>query len=160
MTEIRKKVFQGLDTHKSPEPRHSQLIAGEVEIEGSRERDNYRVPITGTEMEPGRPWGEAYKEQQEKNDPHSRANPYGSCPICDKFYQPEQGVCSVANTCKCPPGATKKDESELKIAARKVLEGFDKEIFVRNTENDGDSDWAVKLMPYIIAMQKLTDLTK
>ena len=37
-------------------------------------------------------------------------------------------------------------------AIAKVLEGFDLGVFVRSTEHDGDSDWAIKCFPYIRAL--------
>ena len=37
----------------------------------------------------------------------------------------------------------------------KILEGFDKGIFVRNTDGDSAPDWAIKLFPYIAALGRL-----
>lgn len=45
-------------------------------------------------------------------------------------------------------------------AVAKVLEGFDKGIFVRNVEGDVASDWAVKAFPYLQALGKLAALTQ
>ena len=43
--------------------------------------------------------------------------------------------------------------SEEAVAAiRKTLEGFDKQIFVRNIEGDTAPDWAIKAFPYIRAL--------
>ena len=49
-----------------------------------------------------------------------------------------------------PPSAPEERED---IA--KVLEGFDKGVFVRSTDNDHESGWAVKLLPYIGALQRI-----
>lgn len=40
-------------------------------------------------------------------------------------------------------------------AIRKVLEGFDKGVFVRNIERDADPAWAVKLLAYLGALAVL-----
>ena len=40
-------------------------------------------------------------------------------------------------------------------AAAMVLKGFGAGIFVRNTENDHQADWAVKALPYITALGRL-----
>jgi len=39
---------------------------------------------------------------------------------------------------------------------RKVLEGFDTDIFVRSIEGDGDPGWALRLAPYLAALGRLT----
>jgi hypothetical protein len=44
---------------------------------------------------------------------------------------------------------------DLKKAIKKVLEGFDTEVFIRNTAHDGDPDWALKLLPYLRAVGTL-----
>lgn len=41
---------------------------------------------------------------------------------------------------------------ELRDAIAKVLEGFEQGIFVRSTESDDDSAWAIKLYPYLRAL--------
>ena len=33
-----------------------------------------------------------------------------------------------------------------------VLRGFDEGVFVRNVKGDGESDWAIKLMPFVRAL--------
>ena len=39
----------------------------------------------------------------------------------------------------------------------KVLEGFDEGYFVRGTQNDHESDWAIKVLPYLQALGKLKE---
>lgn len=41
-------------------------------------------------------------------------------------------------------------------AAAIVCEAFDKGIFVRSTKNDADPRWAIKLVPYLIALGQVT----
>lgn len=48
--------------------------------------------------------------------------------------------------------------TDLRAAASKVVEGFTKGFFTRSTKGDGESDWAVKLLPYIAALGKLSNL--
>lgn len=38
---------------------------------------------------------------------------------------------------------------------RIILEGFDKGIFVRNTDDDHNSDWAIRFSRYILALGRL-----
>jgi hypothetical protein len=38
-----------------------------------------------------------------------------------------------------------------------VLEAFDKRIFVRNIEGDGDPMWGIKLIPYLLALKHLAE---
>ena len=38
---------------------------------------------------------------------------------------------------------------------RKVLEGFDQKIFIRDISGDHRSDWAVTVMPYLAAVGRL-----
>ena len=45
----------------------------------------------------------------------------------------------------------------LRAEVAKVLEGFDLGFFVRNTKDDGRSDWAVRFFPYAVALGKLAD---
>ena len=40
---------------------------------------------------------------------------------------------------------------------RKLLEGFANGIFIRSTDGDGRSDWAIRLLPYITAMARLQE---
>ena len=47
--------------------------------------------------------------------------------------------------------------ARLKEQVAKVLEGFDRKIFVRNIEGDGASDWAVKCFPYLRALGILAE---
>ena len=42
-------------------------------------------------------------------------------------------------------------------AVAKVLEGFDRGIFVRSTDDDGDAGWVVRLLPYITALAVLRE---
>ena len=46
---------------------------------------------------------------------------------------------------------------QAKDAARTILDGFDKGVFNRNITNDGESAWAIKLLPYIVALAKLQE---
>jgi len=36
-----------------------------------------------------------------------------------------------------------------------VLDGFERGVFIRNTENDGAPDWAIVILPYIRAIAVL-----
>jgi hypothetical protein len=45
----------------------------------------------------------------------------------------------------------------LDRAIRKVLEGFDKGVFLRNTANDALPDWAIKQSPYLTALAILSE---
>lgn len=42
-------------------------------------------------------------------------------------------------------------------AIRTLLRGFEEGVFVRNTANDNDPAWAIKLLPYLRAMNVLQD---
>lgn len=42
-------------------------------------------------------------------------------------------------------------------AAKKVLEGFEKDVFVRNVDGDGDPAWAIKFFPYARALSVLQE---
>jgi hypothetical protein len=44
---------------------------------------------------------------------------------------------------------------ELERNIKLVLEGFERGLFVRGTSGDGDPAWAIKLMPYLVALGKL-----
>lgn len=55
--------------------------------------------------------------------------------------------------------AERQEAEALKRSARKVLEGFDSGVFVRNVDGDGQSGWAMKLLPYIQALQQLAALS-
>ncbi len=44
----------------------------------------------------------------------------------------------------------------LQAAAAKVVEGFDKGIFVRNTLTDTDPNWVMRLVPYMQALALLS----
>jgi hypothetical protein len=37
----------------------------------------------------------------------------------------------------------------------KVLEGFDKGVFVRDISHDHDRDWAIRALPYLVALGRL-----
>ena len=43
----------------------------------------------------------------------------------------------------------------LREAIVKVLEGFEKELFVRNTARDSERLWGIELAPYLIALARL-----
>jgi hypothetical protein len=51
-------------------------------------------------------------------------------------------------------------DTELRDAIHKVLEGFDKEVFIRNTAGDTESAWALKLFPYLRALAVLAQATE
>jgi hypothetical protein len=41
------------------------------------------------------------------------------------------------------------------VAASKLLEGFERGVFVRSTEYDAEGDWAIRAFPYIQALGAL-----
>ena len=43
---------------------------------------------------------------------------------------------------------------ELYDSLKTILDGFEKGHFVRNIQDDDKSDWAVKLLPFIVALSK------
>jgi hypothetical protein len=43
-------------------------------------------------------------------------------------------------------------------AAAKVLEGFDRKVFVRDTSNDDSAAWAIRQLPYLGALGVLARL--
>jgi hypothetical protein len=45
-------------------------------------------------------------------------------------------------------------------AAQKVIEGFDKGVFVRDPAGDGDPAWAIKLFPYLRALAVLSEFAE
>ncbi len=45
-----------------------------------------------------------------------------------------------------------RNRRKLDDAIDKVLEGFEKRVFVRNIEGDGQPDWAIRLLPYFQAL--------
>jgi hypothetical protein len=57
------------------------------------------------------------------------------------------------------PGARKRALGQLAecwvVAASKLLEGFERGVFVRSTEYDADGDWAIRAFPYIQALGAL-----
>lgn len=49
-------------------------------------------------------------------------------------------------------------EEEIRMlseAARKTCKGFDVGVWQRSVEHDGERDWALRLLPYAIALGKL-----
>ena len=48
----------------------------------------------------------------------------------------------------------------IKAAARTVLEGFDKHVFVRDTSKDDRGDWAIRCFPYLRALSVLQEETR
>lgn len=62
---------------------------------------------------------------------------------------------------ECIGKGSEKGECEelykLKEAARKVLEGFDRGVFLRNTKQDHESKWAIELYPYVMALKNLME---
>lgn len=48
----------------------------------------------------------------------------------------------------------------LYAAAKKVLEGFREEIFVRGTTGDVNPEWAMRVLPYISALARLEEAYK
>ena len=69
---------------------------------------------------------------------------------------------TLADTLKALHDATERERTladenaKLREAAAKVLEGFEQDIFIRNTAGDGRSDWAVKFLPYALALGTLS----
>lgn len=51
--------------------------------------------------------------------------------------------------------AFRERETQLHDNCRKLLEGFDEKVFVRNIEGDGESDWAMKLLPYMASLARI-----
>jgi hypothetical protein len=47
-----------------------------------------------------------------------------------------------------------------KEAAAKLLEGFDRCVFVRSTARDGDPMWAVGVLPYVQALVVLKEFAE
>lgn len=47
------------------------------------------------------------------------------------------------------------DTEAIKADIRKVLEGFDRRIFVRGVENDTNPKWMMTVMPYLAALANL-----
>ena len=45
----------------------------------------------------------------------------------------------------------------LREAGSKICEGFDEGYFVRNVHRDGESNWAIKLLPYLRAIAVFVD---
>ena len=45
-------------------------------------------------------------------------------------------------------------------AARKVLEGFDADVFVRDVSHDGVTGWALRAAPYLVALARLQDFAQ
>ena len=48
--------------------------------------------------------------------------------------------------------------TEVEKDVATLLDGFDKGFFVRNADKDVQPDWAVKLLPYLLAMARLAKL--
>ena len=64
----------------------------------------------------------------------------------------KQPTPAPAGSVKPPPPPAPPQADALREAIDKVLEGFDKGLFVRNTFGDSDPSWAVKLAPYLVAL--------
>lgn len=47
---------------------------------------------------------------------------------------------------------------ELRQAVRTILRGFDEGVFVRNIDGDMRPDWAIKLMPFVVAIAKAQEI--
>lgn len=45
--------------------------------------------------------------------------------------------------------------ADVERDVRKVLEGFEVGVFLRDVRDDGKSDWAIRLFPYLTAMARL-----
>ncbi len=45
--------------------------------------------------------------------------------------------------------------AELRAAGIKVLAGFEEGAFCRDTRGDGAGDWAIKALPYLLALTRL-----
>jgi hypothetical protein len=48
-------------------------------------------------------------------------------------------------------------DDKVVAAIRKLNEAFDREVFIRNTDHDGEPGWAMKLLPYIQALAVLNE---
>jgi hypothetical protein len=49
-----------------------------------------------------------------------------------------------------------KERDALRETGAKVVEGFERRLFIRNTQGDGDSAWAIKFAPYLAALATLS----
>ena len=47
---------------------------------------------------------------------------------------------------------------DLRVEARTILEGFEKEVFVRNVKLDDRPGWALKLLPYLKALARMQEI--
>jgi hypothetical protein len=48
------------------------------------------------------------------------------------------------------------ENETLRAAAATVLDGFERGVFCRDTVNDSNPSWAIRLFPYITALSKLS----
>lgn len=77
---------------------------------------------------------------------------YGWCTACEKHCQAVPQPSAAVAESAAPTAA------EIREAALKILEGFDRGVFVRNTAKDHESDWAIKAFPYLRALAVLARL--
>ena len=50
--------------------------------------------------------------------------------------------------------------ADLCQAVRTVLEGFDRGIFCRSIVRDDNPSWAIELLPYLVALKRVKELTE
>lgn len=90
-----------------------------------------------------------------------RDGPYDDAAMELNWRAKQLRVCAVALIpCVNAHDALVSQREELKEAARKVLEGFAADVFVRDISGDRDPGWAIKLLPYINALARLAVLAK
>lgn len=83
------------------------------------------------------------------------SGPVPNAPDADVFVARElQSALEAAVT------AQKETSAELLTNARIVLRGFDETIFVRNIAHDYQSDWAIRALPFVVALAKLAAACK
>lgn len=51
--------------------------------------------------------------------------------------------------------AAEADNDRLRALLKTIHEGFERQVFVRNTDADGDSGWALRLAPYLRALAEI-----
>ena len=48
-------------------------------------------------------------------------------------------------------------ETQLATSLRTILQGFDDGVFVRDVSQDDDASWAMRLVPFVFALQSGTN---
>ena len=55
----------------------------------------------------------------------------------------------------CPLHAAAED---MLASIRTILQGFESGVFIRNISGDGATGWAMKILPFILALAKAEDI--